>query len=179
SNIMRDTMLVNMSGREGHAMPIDLNIEHLIGFIKTLFSAKGLYSTWDRLSSISASVNYLQLIKKKVAESLNSGYQGSTHKKPDIKVLVFRIADRARELKLQEYVANRHVQSKPVLDLHCTGHHKFATTTLAIFNKKVAEYRLGHDFYDEEVDEIPRTDFAESQVDTNEEEIIVLEEKEE
>lgn len=27
-------MLVNVSGLEGHAMPIDLNIEHLIGELK-------------------------------------------------------------------------------------------------------------------------------------------------
>ena len=31
---MRDNMLVNMSGLEGHAMLIDLNIEHLIGELK-------------------------------------------------------------------------------------------------------------------------------------------------
>ena len=31
---MRDNMLVNVSGLEGHAMPIDLNIEHLIGELK-------------------------------------------------------------------------------------------------------------------------------------------------
>lgn len=33
-NIMHDNMLVNVSGLEGHAMPIDLNIEHLIGELK-------------------------------------------------------------------------------------------------------------------------------------------------
>lgn len=31
---MRDNMLVNPSGLTGHAMPIDLNIEHLIGELK-------------------------------------------------------------------------------------------------------------------------------------------------
>ena len=31
---MHDNMLVNVSGLEGHAMPIDLNIEHLIGELK-------------------------------------------------------------------------------------------------------------------------------------------------
>jgi hypothetical protein len=31
---MRDNMLVNVSGLEGHAMPIDTNIEHLIGELK-------------------------------------------------------------------------------------------------------------------------------------------------
>jgi hypothetical protein len=33
-NIIRDNMLVNPSGLEGHAMPMDLNIEHLIGDLK-------------------------------------------------------------------------------------------------------------------------------------------------
>ena len=31
---MRDNMLVNLTGLEGHCMPIDLNIEHLIKFLK-------------------------------------------------------------------------------------------------------------------------------------------------
>lgn len=31
---MRDNMLVNVSGLMGHAMPVDLNIEHLIGELK-------------------------------------------------------------------------------------------------------------------------------------------------
>lgn len=31
---MRDNMLVNMSGLDGHFMPIDLNIEHIIGQLK-------------------------------------------------------------------------------------------------------------------------------------------------
>ncbi|KIJ13170.1 hypothetical protein PAXINDRAFT_81752 [Paxillus involutus ATCC 200175] len=34
ANIMRDSMLVNLSGLEGHFMPIDLNIEHCIKFLK-------------------------------------------------------------------------------------------------------------------------------------------------
>ncbi len=31
---MHNNMLVNVSGLAGHAMPIDLNIEHLIGKLK-------------------------------------------------------------------------------------------------------------------------------------------------
>jgi len=33
-DIMRDNMLVNVSGSEGHAMAIDINMEHLIGQLK-------------------------------------------------------------------------------------------------------------------------------------------------
>jgi hypothetical protein len=35
-DIMRDNMLVNMSGLEGHTMAIDINIEHLIGQLKVI-----------------------------------------------------------------------------------------------------------------------------------------------
>jgi len=34
---MRDNMLVNLSGFEGHSMAIDLNIEHHIKFLKVIF----------------------------------------------------------------------------------------------------------------------------------------------
>lgn len=30
-------MLVNLTGQKGHAMPIDLNIEHLIGELKVQY----------------------------------------------------------------------------------------------------------------------------------------------
>lgn len=63
---MRDNILVNPSGLDGHAMGIDLNIEHLIVYLKVInsnfvqnslnanqvnlqgiFAAKGIYSNWD------------------------------------------------------------------------------------------------------------------------------------
>ena len=31
---MRDNMLVNVSGKPGHAMGIDMNIEHMIRYLK-------------------------------------------------------------------------------------------------------------------------------------------------
>ena len=34
---MRDNMLVNISGIEGHSMAIDINMEHLIGQLKVRF----------------------------------------------------------------------------------------------------------------------------------------------
>lgn len=95
--------------------------------------------------------------------SLESGYQGSTHKTPDTSALVWRVANRARELKLQQVINNRDIQSKPVLDLRRVGYNKFDTASLAIFNKKILEYKIGREFdADElEVDELPRPDFTE------------------
>jgi hypothetical protein len=38
SDIMRDNALVNLTGLEGHCMPVDLNIEHHIKFLKVCLS---------------------------------------------------------------------------------------------------------------------------------------------
>ncbi|KAF8815608.1 hypothetical protein BYT27DRAFT_7248987 [Phlegmacium glaucopus] len=116
-------MLVNPSGLQGHAMGIDMNIEHLIGYLKALFAAKGIYADWDCLGNISAVVNYLQLIKKRVTRSLGTNYQGSTHKNTPVNVLVIHIADHVQELKFQhEHQSRCNVQSKTVPNLHRVGY---------------------------------------------------------
>lgn len=94
--------------------------------------------------------------------SLESGYQGSTHKTPDTSALVRRIANRARELKLQQYVKDRIAQSKPVTDLHRAGYRKFESASLAAFNKKIHDYKMGRSFVSDEADEIPPVDFVET-----------------
>ncbi|KAJ7705802.1 hypothetical protein B0H14DRAFT_3526240 [Mycena olivaceomarginata] len=46
ADIMRDNMIICISGKgPGHCMAIDLNIEHLIGYLKNLLQAKGMTST--------------------------------------------------------------------------------------------------------------------------------------
>ncbi|KAF8906798.1 hypothetical protein CPB84DRAFT_1744923 [Gymnopilus junonius] len=72
TNIMCDNMLVNISGLPGHAMAMDLNIEHLIGYLKRLFVAKGVYSNWDHFGNISAAIPHLQTIKRQVAKSTDA-----------------------------------------------------------------------------------------------------------
>jgi hypothetical protein len=46
---MCDNMLVNVSGLSGHAMPIDLNIEHLIGELKVYSSGSCAINLVDSL----------------------------------------------------------------------------------------------------------------------------------
>ncbi len=89
-------------------------------------------------------MKYLQLIKKRVAHSLASGYQGTTHKTPDTSVLVMRVADHAKAFKLQEYVENRETQSNPTPDLRKLGYSKFESTSLAAFNKKIEACKDGN-----------------------------------
>jgi hypothetical protein len=124
-------MLVNPSGLPGHAMGIDMNIEHLIQYLKvcsilnlvptlrlilyeTLFVAKGIYLNWDRLGNIAAGINYLQLVKKRVMASLKSGYQGSTHTDVNTASLVWHVANKARELGLQTVDTKREANANPI-----------------------------------------------------------------
>jgi hypothetical protein len=160
---MRDTMIINVSGIPGHAMGIDLNIEHLIGYLKALFAAKGIYSNWDRLGNISAVINHIQKVKIQVARSMCASYQGSTHQNVDTSNLVWCIADKARDLQLLKIVPNREGQSsaKAVPDLRASGREKFATASLATFNKKIRDMASGR-CVAAETDELPPPDFTDA-----------------
>ncbi|KAG6835025.1 hypothetical protein H0H93_005508 [Arthromyces matolae] len=161
ANIMRDNMLVNVSGLAGHWMAIDLNIEHLIGYLKVLFVAKGIYSNWERLGNLSACIGQLQTIKARVTRSLGTQYQGSTHTTRDPSALVWRIADKAKDCQLQQSVPRRedskHV--KLVSDLRFLGCTKFASSSLATFNKKLEDLKQGISTTQDEEDTLPVPDF--------------------
>ena len=168
-------MLVNISGLDGHSMAIDINMEHLIGQLKVSFlfilaictiiltlvqellSAKGLESTWDRLGDISAAIDYLNKIKKKVSSALSSSYQRSTHTTPDTSHLVWRVADKIRDEELQVYRERRTGNSKvkEVVDILATGEAKLKSSSLATFNKKISTMVKGH-AYEDEQDGIPQ-----------------------
>ncbi|KAG5650028.1 hypothetical protein H0H81_001033 [Sphagnurus paluster] len=141
ANIIRDNMLVNVSGLPGRWMGIDLNIEHLIRYLKSLFAAKGIYANWDQLGNLSASIAQLQKIKSQVTRSMQTTYQGSTHEECDASVLVWRMADKVEELQLQDLVTN--LRTKLVPDLRASGHNKFELSSLATFNKKLMEMIKG------------------------------------
>lgn len=93
---------------------------------------------------------------------MRANYQGSTHKAVDTSKLVWRIANKARELRLQEVVLVRDGQSsaKPVPDLRTEGREKFAASSLATFNKKVQDMAAGRVVLPEN-DEMPVPEFAE------------------
>ena len=80
-------------------MHISFNVQHILDLTiyQALFVSKGMYSNWERLGNISASINYLMLIKKQVARSLQVSYQGSTHTAADGSALVWRIANHAAD----------------------------------------------------------------------------------
>lgn len=130
-------MIINISGLKGHAMPVDLNIEHQIGYLKVciiphcilftnltflyqaLFVAKGFYLSWERIADISASIHYLQNVKKQVGVAMSTGYHGSTHSSPDNSGLVWRVANKVQELNLQVFLFDREGNSavKPTTNI--------------------------------------------------------------
>ncbi|KAF8055762.1 hypothetical protein FPV67DRAFT_1394952, partial [Lyophyllum atratum] len=159
-DIMRDNMLVNPTGLPGHAMGIDLNIEHLIGYLKVLFAAKGLYANWDRLGDISAAVNHLQRIKIQVTRSMRANYQGSSHTEVNTDALGWCIANKVRDLRLQDIIEDRTTPCKLAPDLRAVGREKFELSSLATFNKKMRLSIAGKAVeHEPEVDELPPVDF--------------------
>jgi hypothetical protein len=76
---------------------------------------------------------------------MKAGYQGTTHKDVDTSMLVWRIANKARDLKLQESVANREgiTRLKAIPDLRVVGYQKFVNSSLATFNKKLENMKQG------------------------------------
>ena len=157
-------------------MAIDINMEHLIGQLKVSFLfiliniltllqelllAKGLESTWDRLGDISAAIDYLNKIKKKMLSALSSSYQRSTHTTPDTSHLVWRVADKIRDEELQSFREKRLGNSKvkSVVDILATGEAKLKSSSLATFNKKISAMVKGH-AYEDEQDVIPQTQLS-------------------
>lgn len=115
-----------------------------------------MYSNWERLGNILAAVNHLQKVKVQVARSMHTNYQGSTHKQADTSALVWRIANKAWDLDLQDHNKNQHNQNtstRRVPDLRSLGQDKFASSSLATFNKKVQDLIAGY-AVEEEADEM-------------------------
>ncbi|KAF8274044.1 hypothetical protein EI94DRAFT_1768902 [Lactarius quietus] len=153
ADIMCDNMLVNLSGLAGHAMPIDLNIEHLIGELKGLLQAKGIHSTWDCLGNISAAVDILKKLKKQVASAMRTAYQGTTHKAPRTEPLVWRVANKVREEMLHSYKEDQigNTKAKLVPDVIFVGKVKLKSSSLSTFNRKVHGMVEGRE-YDEDLE---------------------------
>lgn len=68
---------------------------------------------------------------------MRANYQGSTHTDVNTDSLVWRIADKARDLRLQEVVEGRESAANHVPDLRALGREKFESSSLATFNKKI------------------------------------------
>lgn len=107
-------------------------------------------STWDRLGNISASIDYLNKIKKKVASSLSAAYQSTSHSESDTSSLVWRVADKVKAESLLNFIENRegNNKAKPVINILAEGEAKLKSSSIGTFNKKflaMVEGRLHDD----------------------------------
>ncbi|KIK92518.1 hypothetical protein PAXRUDRAFT_26690 [Paxillus rubicundulus Ve08.2h10] len=133
---MQDNMLVNLTGLKGHFMPVDLNIEHLIRFLKH--------------------------VRKQVGKALGIAYHRLIHIAPDTSASVNKIAHKVNELLLHQFTPNRDGTDsdaiKPVIDTLASGEQKLKSSTLAMFNKKVWSMLEGEGLEVDE-DELPQPAF--------------------
>jgi len=95
---------------------------------------------------------------------MHAGYQGSMHTTPGADMLIWHIADKARDLSLQTKLTCRegaqHAKLTP--DLHATGKQKFSSSSLATFNKKISNVIEGKvAMVEAETDDLPVLAFVE------------------
>ncbi|KAJ7170439.1 hypothetical protein C8R43DRAFT_1120868 [Mycena crocata] len=150
---MHNNMIVCISALgPGHCMPIDLNIEQLIGYLQILLQAKGMESTWDRLGNISAAIIHLQQVKKTVATALYAACRNTGHTTPDTSEMVWRVQQKVVAEGLQCFQTGRanNGHSKLATDILMTREAKLKSSTLRTFNKKLAAMIAGRGSEEEE-----------------------------
>ena len=85
---------------------------------------------------------------------MQTNYQGLTHKNPNTSKLVWRIANKAQDLQLQEFMLNweGNASCHAIPDLRAFGRERLASSSLVMFNKKIQELIVGKDIVDEHND---------------------------
>ncbi|KAJ7658414.1 hypothetical protein B0H17DRAFT_1145634 [Mycena rosella] len=160
-DLVRDNIIVNMTGVKNRGQGVDTNMEHHVGRVKELFAAKGLYANWERLADISAAINVIDSVKKSIAMSLDTSYSGTGHKTPDTSSLVWRIAGKARELGLNTFDARRENNCvvKASVVILSMGEAVLKSASLATFNKNRHDLLKGLEVK-EERDDMPAVDLS-------------------
>ncbi|KAF8158782.1 hypothetical protein K438DRAFT_1620272, partial [Mycena galopus ATCC 62051] len=156
SELVRDNIIINMTGGKNRCEGVDANMEHQIKRVKELFGAKGMYGSWDRLADISAAIDVIGSVKKSIAISLDASYNGTGHTAKDTSNLVWRIAHKARELNLNGTDLTRDINSvvKASVNIRAAGEAALKSSSLDTFNKNRKELLKGIQV-DEEDDEMP------------------------
>lgn len=108
-----------------------------------------------------------------MSASLKSGYRGSTHTDVNTTSLIWRIADKTRELDLQTVVTEREAKVKVHPDILAVGYRKFESSSLATFNRKIADLKEGISCHSElESDEIAPCQVLDDEADDDDSEPI-------
>jgi hypothetical protein len=154
-------MLINMSGIDNQWMGVDMNIEHLINFLKvtifvvrdqrtyllnqTVFTSKGVHVSWDRLGDISVASNVLRATKKRLGGELKTIYRGRTHKQPDLSKSVQKVFRMTVEIGLlNSSSSDDSIDPKyGIVDVLEAGEKSLKSSTLESFNKRVRHLAAG------------------------------------
>ncbi|EIW79497.1 hypothetical protein CONPUDRAFT_58071, partial [Coniophora puteana RWD-64-598 SS2] len=155
--IVRRNSIICPSGRgPGFCMAPDLNAEHGVDALKTLFLAKGVLGDWDRLGDGAACIMHAEAAKRKISSAFGLSYQSQTHTTPSTRALVFKVADKVKEhdlLTADSLRKNTH-GVKPTVDLLNDGRARLRSQSIPAFNKRLELLQQGKE-WTEDVDELP------------------------
>jgi hypothetical protein len=103
----------------------------------------------------------LKKLKKQVALSMKTAYQGTSHKDPKTDHLVHRVARTVRDEALHSFTADRpgNAKAKAVPNILSVGEAKLKSSTLNTFNRKIRAMAEGRQ-YDEESNSLPQVDIT-------------------
>lgn len=137
-----------------------------------LLAAKGLKSTWDQLGNISAAIDYLKKVKKKVTTTMNSTYQSTTHTKPDTTHLIWRITEKAQAEVFEKFIKNQAGNLRIITNSNVvrSGEKKLKSSSITSFNKKIMAMKSGQSFYALELkmDTLPKPAYGTTSKDSGE-----------
>ncbi|KIK76079.1 hypothetical protein PAXRUDRAFT_36944 [Paxillus rubicundulus Ve08.2h10] len=122
---MQDNMLVNLTGLKCHFMPIDLNIEYLIKFLKVGHSLGIAYHSITHITP------------------------NTSH---SVRKVAYKLQELELHIFVPDRMGNDSV--KPVVNILTSREQKLKSSTLATFNRKVRSMMVGEGIESEE-DEIP------------------------
>jgi hypothetical protein len=112
------------------------------------------------LGNVSAAIVDLQNIKKHFGSMMDTSYKNLTHSDADTSKLVFKVADKVRDLGIQHFNSERKsLQAKLAPNLLYIGWTRLLNTTLKKFNVRIKAYKERYSEVEEEVDEIPQMAF--------------------
>ncbi|ESK87436.1 hypothetical protein Moror_11656 [Moniliophthora roreri MCA 2997] len=139
-DVMRDNTLINISGLFKHFMGVDLNIEHIIGYVKEIHESIGLLNTWDQVADLTAAIKSLHAVKVLIRNMLSLAYQKRGHTDPDTSNLVHLVTQVAKDSRLQEFVLKHDVDNsvKQTSDVKKEGYEKLEKTTILTLNRNMA-----------------------------------------
>ncbi|KAA1470545.1 hypothetical protein DENSPDRAFT_774774 [Dentipellis sp. KUC8613] len=136
ADVMRDNMLINMSGRDDHWTGVDENIEHVLHVLQDLFASRGIHADWDHLANISPAAHVWRALLKVFRSALGVGYKGMSHSEVDTSSLVHKVEEKVGDWELLICKSSRGETEKCTVDAIEAGVESLMGGRLAAFHKR-------------------------------------------